>query len=285
MSFELGAATVLDDESRVALVARAYKKLGKPIVLVPLGSGIHAGHVALVRAAKAIRGGIVIVAAETLGVGDQELLAREGVDVVWVYAPDAPRTLVLPVDHGLENTSELATSLTRVLRLINAVGATDVVAGEKDYEELLALNAALHDLHLGVRLQGVPTVRMPDGVAMSLRNAGVAEDAREQAEALSAALTAGAHAAEHGAEAVLDVARSVLGAAGVEPEYLEVRGRDLGPAPEQGDARLLVAATLGGVRLIDNVGLPLGIGFRNLEDYEAQQEAQREAARAEEDQA
>ena len=101
MSFELGVATVLDDESRVALVARAYKKLGKPIVLVPLGSGIHAGHVALVRAAKAIRGGIVIVAVETLGEGDQELLAREGVDVVWVYAPDALRTLVLPVDHGL----------------------------------------------------------------------------------------------------------------------------------------------------------------------------------------
>ena len=82
---------------------------------------------------------------------------------------------------------------------------------------------------------------------------------------MSAALTAGAYAAESGAEEVVRVAREVLAAAGVEPEYVELRGRDLGAAPAEGDARLFIAATIGGVRLIDNAGVPLGIGFRNLE--------------------
>lgn len=100
---------------------------------------------------------------------------------------------------------------------------------------------------------------------MSLRNADVAPEAREQASALSAALTAGAYAAESGAEEVVRVAREVLAAANVEPEYVELRGRDLGEAPAEGDARLFIAATVGGVRLIDNAGVPLGIGFRNLE--------------------
>ena len=115
---------------------------------------------------------------------------------------------------------------------------------------------------------------------MSLRNTNVPAAAREQAAALSAALTAGAHAAEAGAEQVREVAAEVLSAAGVEPEYLEVRGRDLGNPPAEGDARLLVAATIGGVRLIDNVGLPLGIGFNNIEEHEAKAELEREQQRA-----
>src|SRR5699024_11177800 len=106
---------------------------------------------------------------------------------------------------------------------------------------------------------------MPDGLALSLRNVEVEESAREQARTLSAALTAGAHAAEAGAEQVLAVVTTVLDAAGIHPAYVELRGLDLGPAPAVGDARLFVAANLGGVRLTDNVGLPLGIGFRNIE--------------------
>lgn len=261
MSFALGQATEVD-EARVRLISSAFKKTGKPIVLVPLGKGVHAGHVAMVRAAQAVRGAVVIVAIEE-SVEDVSLLA--GVDAVWRYA-DAPlRTRVLPQDHELEDVGLLAEELTRTLRLINTVAPHQVIVGEKDYELMLAVHQGLRDLGLDVRVQGVPTVRMPDGVAISLRNADVPEDARAAAGALSAALTAGAHAAEAGAEKVLEVASSVLAAAGVEPEYLEVRGRDLGPAPEQGDARLLVAATIGGVRLTDNVGLPLGVGFKNIE--------------------
>jgi len=92
-------------------------------------------------------------------------------------------------------------------------------------------------------------------------------------------VTPGTLAAEAGANMVREVAAGVLEAAGVEPEYLEVRGRDLGEPPAEGDARLLVAATIGGVRLIDNVGLPLGIGFTNIEEHEAKAELEREKQR------
>ena len=106
---------------------------------------------------------------------------------------------------------------------------------------------------------------MPDGLALSLRNMDVGICAIKPAPCPP--LTAGAHAAEAGAEQVLEVVNTVLDAAGIEPEYVELRGLDLGPAPEIGDARLLVAANIGGVRLTDNVGLPLGIGFRNIEAH------------------
>ena len=78
-------------------------------------------------------------------------------------------------------------------------------------------------------------------------------------------MTAGAHAAEHGRTTVLETARGVLEAAGVEPVYLELRDLAMREAPDEGDARLLGAVDLGGVRLTDNVGLPLGVGFKHVE--------------------
>lgn len=253
---------VVEDIDRIRMVGSAYRKTGRRVVLVPLGKGVHAGHLALIQAARRIRGAVVVVALSDLT--DVDVL-RE-VDVVW-HAPATPeRTRVVPQFHGME---DVRAELTRIVGLIGALAPSDVVMGEKDYELLVATQQACTDLHLGVRVQGVPAVRMADGVVMSLRNADVAPGAREQASALSAALTAGAYAAEAGAEKVLEVASEVLSAAGVEPEYLELRGRDLGEPPAEGDARLFVAATLGGVRLIDSVGLPLGIGFRNLDNQDS----------------
>ena len=87
---------------------------------------------------------------------------------------------------------------------------------------------------------------------------------------MSAALVAGAHAAEGGPEAVLAAARAVLLAAQITPEYLELRSLTLEQPPKTGNARLLVAANIGGTRLLDNVGVPVGIGFKNIEkDREA----------------
>ena len=266
MSFEAGQAREFGPE-QIGVLARAMRKTGRPVVLVPLGTGLHAGHTALLRAARRIPRAVVVAA---FAGTERQMLIDERVDAVLTYSQDelwprGLRTLVQPVEHYLEPVDAVAMQLTLELTLINVVGPTDVVVGEKDYEQMRALQAAITDLHLPVRLHGVPTVRMPDGLAVSLRNTSVEESAREQALALSAALTAGAHAAEHGAGAVLEVARAVLADAGVEPDYLEVRGLDLGDAPETGDARLLVSAVVGGVRLTDNVGLPLGIGFRNIE--------------------
>ena len=73
-------------------------------------------------------------------------------------------------------------------------------------------------------------------------------------------------AAEHGADKVLETVRGVLASEGLEPAYLEIRDLALREAPERGDARLLAAVDLDGVRLIDNVGLPLGIGFKHIEE-------------------
>lgn len=299
MSFAFGQATHFH-LADIARFSRVMQKTGKSLHLVVLGQDIHAGHRVLLRTAQQL--GVVVAAVElphvdaadagdtapgaqahetNLGAPSRQLnpelmdvLREAGVDAVVPYTrepgekdslwPQGLRTQITPPE-GLEDSSALADALTVHLSLLHAVGPDSIIAGEKDYEFLLRLQQAITDLHLAVKVQGVPTVRMPDGLAMSLRNTEIPVEHREKAVALSAALTAGAHVAERGAQAVLETAQDVLAAAGVQPDYLELRARDFGPAPQEGDARLLVAATFGGVRLIDNVGVPVGIGFRNLD--------------------
>lgn len=276
MSFAFGQATQFD-LAEIARFSRVMRTTGKSLHLVVLGQDMHAGHRVLLRTAKQL--GVAVAALElpddgTLAPETLEILRESGVDAVVAYTrkPGQPHSLwpqglrtQITAPAGLEDPVELAQALTTHLSLVHAVSPETIVAGEKDYEFLLRLQQAVTDLHLPVKVQGVPTVRMPDGLAMSLRNTQIPEEYREPAMALSAALTAGAHVAEQGGEAVLDTARGVLTAAGLQPDYLELRARDFGPAPEQGDARLLVAASFGGVRLVDNVGVPVGIGFRNLD--------------------
>lgn len=299
MSFAFGQATHFH-LADIARFSRVMQKTGKSLHLVVLGQDIHAGHRMLLRTAQQL--GVVVAAVElphvdagdagdtapgaqahetNLGAPSRQLnpelmdvLREAGVDAVVPYTrepgekdslwPQGLRTQITPPE-GLEDSSALAEALTVHLSLLHAVGPDSIIAGEKDYEFLLRLQQAITDLHLAVKVQGVPTVRMPDGLAMSLRNTEIPVEHREKAVALSAALTAGAHVAERGAQGVLETAQDVLAAAGVQPDYLELRARDFGPSPQEGDARLLVAATFGGVRLIDNVGVPVGIGFRNLD--------------------
>ncbi|AKK11870.1 pantoate--beta-alanine ligase [Corynebacterium uterequi] len=269
MSFEFGAATVIDDLARMRMLGSAMRKTGRPVVLVPLGRGLHAGHIALIRAARMLPRAVVVVAWQ----GDDipAALADEHVDVVWPVRdedlwPSGAPTLSVRWEGGLEPAGVVEAEVTRGLALMGVLRPSDVIVGEKDFEVAAALRRAIADLHMGVEVHGVPTVRMPDGVAISLRNADVDPSARTDATVISAALTAGAFAAEHGPAAVLKTASEVLAAGGITPDYLELRGLGFGPAPEVGDARLVVAATVGGVRLIDNVGVPLGIGFHNLGD-------------------
>src|SRR5699024_2799550 len=149
--------------------------------------------------------------------------------------------------EGLEPVEVIIEALSRPLALMGVLGPSDVVVGQKGYEFLIALNQVIHDFHIPTRLRSVPSVRMPAGLLVSSGHLDVV--------------------AEAGADKVLEVVNMVLDAAGIEADYVALRGLDLGPAPEQGDARLLVAANIGGVRLTDNVGLPLGIGFRNIEEH------------------
>ncbi|HAJ52419.1 MAG TPA: pantoate--beta-alanine ligase, partial [Corynebacterium variabile] len=269
------------------------RKVGRPVVLVPTMGALHEGHLALVRNAQRIPGALVVVSifVNPLQFGEGEdldayprtldadvaKLKAAGVDAVFAPSvremyPNGPRTTVRPgpvgeILEGRTRPIHFAGMLTVVQKLMHITHCSDAFFGEKDYQQLVLIQQMVTDLNLGVQVHGVPIVREADGLAKSSRNIYLAEAEREPALTLSAALTAGAHVAEDGAEAVLSTAQAILASVPeIEVDYLELRGADLGDAPETGDARLLVAAKIGDTRLIDNVGVPVGIGFRNLGD-------------------
>lgn len=293
MTFIPGQATVYTGAQEISELTRAMRKAGRPVVLVPTMGALHEGHMALVRQAQSIPGATVVVSifvnplqfaeGEDLDAyprtleADVALLKAHGVDAVFAPSaremyPRGPRTSVHagPVGGILEGVSRpthFAGVLTVVAKLMNISHCNHAFFGEKDYQQLILIQHMVTDLNLEVRVHGVPIVREADGLAKSSRNAYLSDAERRAAVVLSAALTAGAYAAEEGREAVLATARGIIESTeGVELDYLELRSTDLGDAPEKGDARLLVAARVGATRLIDNVGLPLGIGFRNIEN-------------------
>jgi pantoate--beta-alanine ligase len=131
--------------------------------------------------------------------------------------------------------------------------------GEKDYQQLTLIRRMVRDLELGVEINGVPTVREPDGLALSSRNRYLSPDQRRSALALSRALREGAGFTD--AADVLSAATKILDdEPGVRVDYLALRAPDLDPAPTSGPARLLVAARVGPTRLIDNVPVHLAKG-------------------------
>lgn len=291
MSFTPGQATVYTDIDSIGELTRAMRKAGRPVVLVPTMGALHEGHLALVRAAQQLPRALVVVSIfvnplqfaegedldsypRTLD-SDVEKLAAAGVDAVFAPSaremyPNGPRSTVLPgpagaVLEGEKRPTHFAGVLTVVAKLFHITNCSHAFFGEKDYQQLVLIQQMVTDLNLGVQVHGVPVVREADGLAKSSRNVYLSDAERAGALSLSAALLAGAHVAEDGAEAVLDTARQVLDTSpDVDVDYLELRGLDLGEAPEKGEARLLVAARVGSTRLIDNVGVPLGIGFRNI---------------------
>src|SRR6185436_8548835 len=144
-----------------------------------------------------------------------------------------------------------------VAKLFNIVAPDVAFFGQKDAQQVAVLRRMTTDLDLPVRIEVVPTVREPDGLALSSRNVRLDATDRERALALSTALkTAERHVAggEHDARAILDAARHAMTPFAVEPEYLAlVDPEDLRPvAAVDQDALLAVAARVGPVRLIDN---------------------------------
>jgi pantoate--beta-alanine ligase len=265
-----------------AELAKIRAELPGTVALVPTMGALHAGHVALVRHAATLADTVVasiFVNPLQFGPGedldryprtldaDLDLLAREGVELVFapsaaeMYPDGRPAVTVDPGPLGalLEGASRpghFAGVLTVVTKLLGLVGPDVAVFGEKDYQQLALIRRTVADLELGVRIEGAPTVRDPDGLALSSRNRFLDAEQRSQALALSRALRAGAAAGEQGAGLVLLAATEQL--RGVDVDYLALRGVDLGPAPAAGPARLLVAARIGSTRLIDNLPLTLG---------------------------
>jgi pantoate--beta-alanine ligase len=137
--------------------------------------------------------------------------------------------------------------------LLHLTRADAAYFGEKDYQQLTLIQAMARDLDLDVEIRGVPTVREPDGLALSSRNRYLSPDERKSAFALSRALRAGASVRADGPAATLAAARAELEQTpGLDLDYLVLTDPDLGPPPERGPARLLVAAKVGTTRLIDN---------------------------------
>ncbi|NNC90793.1 MAG: pantoate--beta-alanine ligase [Akkermansiaceae bacterium] len=259
----------------------------EPVVLVPTMGALHDGHRALVAEARraAGDGGTVVVSIfiNPLQFDRREDLDRYprdleadlascralGVDAVFTpaagdfYAPDHSTTVreSLLTTHlcGATRPGHFDGVCTVVLKLFQGVAPTHAIFGKKDYQQLAVIRRMVRDLSLPVEILGGETVREPDGLALSSRNRYLDKDQREQAGALSAALLAGKYAAAGGAEAALDAARAVLDEVpALEVDYLQVRDPMLGPAPAEGQARLLVAARLGRTRLIDNIAIDVG---------------------------
>ncbi|GAA3386695.1 pantoate--beta-alanine ligase [Cryptosporangium minutisporangium] len=274
-------AVVTDRES----LARARERADGPVAVVMTMGALHEGHAALLRQARA-RAATVIATIfvnplqfgpnedfdrypRTLE-GDLAICAREDVDVVFAPTPKVmypngqPNTRVNPGPLGeiLEGASRpgfFHGVLTVVLKLINLTRPDVVFFGEKDYQQVALVRQMVRDLDLDIEVVGVPTVREPDGLALSSRNRYLSEPERTIALALAAALRAGAEAGPNGADAVETAARTLLAdTAGLELDYAVVTAPDLGPAPESGPARLLLAAKVGTTRLIDNGPVVLG---------------------------
>jgi pantoate--beta-alanine ligase len=262
----------------------ARDALDGPVGLVPTMGALHAGHVALIEQARALCESVLVTIfvnplqfgpAEDLSVyprtleEDVLICERSGADVVWAPAvpdvyPDGPAQVRVdpgPLGGELEGAvrpTHFSGVLTVVAKLLNITRPAVAFFGEKDYQQLTLIRRMAADLELGVGIATVPTVREPDGLALSSRNVYLTAEHREQALALSRALRAGRDAAAGGPDAVLAAGSAVLAAEpGLAVDYLALRDEQLGPAPESGPARLLVAARVGRIRLIDNIGLIL----------------------------
>lgn len=283
--FTPGTVTVHRRSAELAKVTRALRATGRKITLVPTMGALHEGHRELIRRARRVPGSVTVVSIFVnplqFGPGedydryprsfdaDVEACAAEGAELVFapdsgeLYGPDPQITINPgPLASELEGASRpghFGGVLTVVAKLLNIVRPDVALFGEKDYQQLVLIRRMARELDMDAQIQGIPVIRNPDGLAMSSRNAYLDEEQRRAAVTLSAALTAGAHAGAQGAEAVIDAARNVLAEEPlVRLDYLELRDTELGPAPAEGEARLLVAAKVGQTRLIDNALVLLG---------------------------
>lgn len=268
-----------------ALRARVndWKEAGESVGVVPTMGALHPGHLSLVAAARAACDRVIVTlfvnprqfndpkdlaAYPRTEDSDRAMLEPEGVDVL--FAPDAA-TVYPPgfatavtvgalsgVLCGAHRPGHFDGVATVVTKLFLMTAAQHAFFGEKDWQQLQIIRRLVADLNIPVRVTGCPTLRDPDGLAMSSRNARLSKSDRMAAPALHRALVRAAATAGASPKA-LETARAEILAAGFsDVEYLEIRdAQSLAPAaPPAANLRLFAAAHLGGVRLIDNVPVP-----------------------------
>lgn len=268
---------------------RGWRKQESRIAFVPTMGNLHAGHLTLVRHARAIADRVVVSSfvnpmqfgpAEdyesypltmdldkgALMDADADLLFAPNVHVMY---PDGIRhTTVVAVPglnsllEGEHRPSHMNGVSTVVTKLFGMVQPDVAVFGEKDYQQLLLVRRLVQDLCLPIGIDAVETVREADGLAMSSRNNYLQPQERTAAPELYRQLCrvrAQVEGGDTGFAALEAAATGALAAAGFRPDYVSIRrAADLGE-PGAGDSalRVLAAAWLGAARLIDNIGISI----------------------------
>jgi pantoate--beta-alanine ligase len=254
------------DVRRVLRPFRGSSTIG----LVPTMGALHDGHVALIRAARAECDQVVaslfvnptqfgdaadLAAYPRDEAHDARIAEESGVD--WLFVPSVDE--MFPVSHGtwvepgsaarhLEGDfrpGHFRGVATACLKLFTIVAPQLAFFGQKDAQQVAVVKQLVRDLNLELGIRVVPTVRDPDGLALSSRNVRLLPDERQRALAIPRALEAGLAAHRGGRDAVA-AARTEL--AGLEADYVAV-------AAFEGRPTLVIAARVGGTRLIDNVPL------------------------------
>ena len=276
----------VDNAAELRRHVAAWHRAGERVGFVPTMGALHAGHLALVRRARELAPRTVVSIfvnptqfnhADDLDryprtpERDAELLAAEGTDLLFlppveeIYPPgDATRVELAGPAEGLEGAKRpghFRGVATVVTRLFNLVQPDLAVFGEKDAQQLAVVRRMVRDLHQPVEIVALETVREPDGLAMSSRNALLSAEDRRHALVLHRALEAARRAIEAGERDAAVVRRTMLAVLAEEPaaeaEYAEVVDADgfqpLDRLPAAGRVVLPVAAWVGGVRLIDNL--------------------------------
>jgi len=262
-----------------------FRAEGARIALVPTMGALHAGHMALVEAAK--RPGTKMVASifvnpkqfgpnEDLGryprkeLADTRMLTEAGCDLLWmppveVIYPEGFSTnvSVAGVSEGLDGAARpghFDGVATIVAKLFNQVAPDIAWFGEKDFQQLAVIRRMVADLDMPIEIAGLPTQRDDDGLALSSRNVYLDEAQRSRAVALPRALGVAAKAIGKGGdpEVALATARDALTAAGFDIDYVAlVDAETLAEQPDPvRERRLLAAARMGTTRLIDNIAVP-----------------------------
>lgn len=265
-------------------VVREARVGGARIGFVPTMGAFHEGHLTLMRTARA-RCGFVVTSlfvnpAQFNDAGDLDRYPRDeerdaslaegaGVDVLFapsvseVYPDDFTtsvevRDLSVPLEGIVRGTEHFRGVATVVSKLFNMVQPDDAFFGQKDAQQALIVRRMVRDLDMPVHVEICPTVRESDGLAMSSRNVLLTEEGRATAPALARALfavRAAIQAGETDVQAALRAGRTVLDDAGITPEYFEIVSTStLAPLERvDGEVLIVIAATLGRIRLIDNV--------------------------------
>jgi pantoate--beta-alanine ligase len=265
----------------------AWRAAGDRIALVPTMGNLHDGHMALFRQAyKHAKRLIVSSFVNPMQFGpsedyeryprtpdaDSDILRRSGCDIL--FAPEVnevyPRGLAFATRVQVPGFSEILDGEFRpghfegvasvVMRLFSMVQPDVAIFGEKDYQQLLVIRRMTSDLFLPVEIIGSPTVRAPDGLALSSRNIYLSEDERAIAPKLYEELRRVAVAIDTDDESAKDLqaleteARRNLRAFGFKVEYFTIRSANtlLTPSLSESELVILVAARLGRARLIDN---------------------------------